>query len=100
MNTVPHIDLDLSSLEKAVGQLSSGLARAELDRSDEIVRDGTIQRFECAYELSHKLLRRHLALTEPSPDYLDTVTYFAVIPGFLADASYLLQQLKLRVVGQ
>jgi hypothetical protein len=39
-------------LANAVDRLREGLRRYELDRTDEQIRDGLIQRFEFTYELS------------------------------------------------
>ncbi|HEX3862849.1 MAG TPA: HI0074 family nucleotidyltransferase substrate-binding subunit [Stellaceae bacterium] len=60
--------LDTTSLGNAVQRLREGLARCEREPADEQIRDGLIQRFEYTYELSHKMLRRHLAETAASPD--------------------------------
>ena len=54
------MSLDLSPLQQAVTRLKEGLARYERDISDTQIRDGLIQRFEFTYELSHKMLKRHL----------------------------------------
>jgi hypothetical protein len=40
------LTLDISPFEKAIVRLSEGLARYELDVTDEQIRDGLIQRFE------------------------------------------------------
>ena len=51
------MELDCSSLAKAVFRLSEGLAILRQDPEVTIVRDGVIQRFEFTNELAHKLLR-------------------------------------------
>ncbi len=62
--------LDLSPLENAVSQLTRALeyAGSDLARSDAelstLLRAAAIQAFEYTYELSHKMLRRHLEATE------------------------------------
>ena len=48
--------LVLTSLEKALETLEAILKLPK----DEIVRDATIQRFEYTYELSRKMIKRHL----------------------------------------
>lgn len=59
------MDLELSSFEKAVRQLSAGLVQATAEPGNELARDGAIQRFGYTYELSHKMLRRYLEASEP-----------------------------------
>ena len=73
------IALDVTSLKMAVSQLGEGLARAESSPEDQLVRDGVIQRFKYTYELSHKMLRRFLELTEPNPDMFDEITFQSLI---------------------
>lgn len=52
--------LDLTPLRRAVASLDTALAKPK----DEFVRDSVIQRFEYTYELSWKLLKRHLEWDE------------------------------------
>ncbi|MBF0097889.1 MAG: nucleotidyltransferase substrate binding protein [Magnetococcales bacterium] len=66
---------DLSPLERAVQRLDEGLRRYEQDISDTQIRDGLIQRFEFTYEISHKILRKFLALASPSPDVIDDMLF-------------------------
>ena len=51
--------LILTSLENAVASLQDALNEYAKEK-DAYVRDAVIQRFEYTYELSHKLLKRHL----------------------------------------
>ena len=51
--------LILTSLENAVASLQDALNEYAKEE-DTYVRDAVIQRFEYTYELSHKLLKRHL----------------------------------------
>jgi nucleotidyltransferase substrate binding protein (TIGR01987 family) len=60
--------LDLTSLGNAVRRLREGLVRYEREPKDEQIRDGLIQRFEFTYELTHKMLRRYLTESAPSPE--------------------------------
>lgn len=71
--------LDLSPFRSAVAQLASGLAAARAAPGDDLMRDGTIQRFEYTYELSHKFLRRFLEETEPAPEQLRELSF----PGLI-----------------
>ena len=59
--------LDLTPLNRAIDRLDEGLARYRREISDLQIRDGLIQRFEFIYEISHKMLKRYLTLTSPSP---------------------------------
>ena len=43
--------------------------------SDTQIRDGSIQRFEFTYELSHKLLKRYLESVSPSPGEYDAADF-------------------------
>jgi nucleotidyltransferase substrate binding protein (TIGR01987 family) len=67
--------LDITPLEKAVTRLREGLARYRQDTSDTQIRDGLIQRFECTYELTHKMLRRYLSATAASPDSIHALAF-------------------------
>ena len=52
--------LDLTPLQRAIERLDEGWKRYQQDISDTQIRDGLIQRFEFTYEISHKMLKRHL----------------------------------------
>jgi nucleotidyltransferase substrate binding protein (TIGR01987 family) len=54
-------DLDLSSLSNALARLAEAL---EKEPSNDLERDGCIQRFEYTYELSWKMIRRHLMVID------------------------------------
>lgn len=71
--------LDTSSLGKAIDQLAKGLVEARAEPGRELLRDGVIQRFEYTYELSHKLLRRFLEQTEPSPGEIDGASFAELV---------------------
>lgn len=60
----------IAPFANAVDRRREGLHRYELDRSDEQIRDGLIQRFEFTYEPSHKMLKRYLEQTTASPEEL------------------------------
>jgi nucleotidyltransferase substrate binding protein (TIGR01987 family) len=66
--------LILTSLEKAVASLQDALNEYAKEE-DLYVRDAVIQRFEYTYELSHKLLKRHLEATAANPDEIDTLSF-------------------------
>ena len=69
------MSLDITSLGNAVRRLREGLERYKREPADEQLRDGLIQRFEFAYELSHKMLRRYLKETAASPDDIDRMPF-------------------------
>lgn len=130
--------LNLTPLANAVTRLTAGLVRYQKDIADTQIRDGLIQRFEFAYEISHKLLKRHLEAVSANPEQFDAMPFADLIrsgneqglllgdwtkwrayremrsktshtyneetaievvrgiPGFLAEARYLLAQLQER----
>ena len=51
------------------------MARAAQAPSDDIPRDASIQRFEFTYELSHKMLKRFLEATSPTPGEIDKLSF-------------------------
>ena len=73
--------IDYSALEKAIAQLetSLGYTQSNLAKSDPQLavqfRSASIQAFEYTYELSHKLLKRYLEATDPSPERLDAMNF-------------------------
>ena len=67
--------LDLGPLERAIERLNEGWIRYQQDISDTQVRDGLIQRFEFTYEISHKMLKRHLQATSASPAEFDDMSF-------------------------
>lgn len=77
--------LDVSSLEKAIKQLEESLRyyHSELVQNDPglvlQLRAATIQAFEFTYELSWKMLKRYLELTEPNPQEIDSLSFTDLI---------------------
>jgi nucleotidyltransferase substrate binding protein (TIGR01987 family) len=63
MNAPDIRPLNLDPLDKAVGSLRDALSQPK----DPYTRDASIQRFECTFELSWKMLRRYLS-TESAVD--------------------------------
>ena len=66
--------LILTSLENAVASLQDAINEYAKEE-DTYVRDAVIQRFEYTYDLSHKLLKRHLEATAANPDEIDTLSF-------------------------
>ena len=52
--------LDLSSFQRTLASLERAIVRSEKTPADEEVRDAVIQRFERAFELAWKTLKRQL----------------------------------------
>jgi nucleotidyltransferase substrate binding protein (TIGR01987 family) len=67
--------IDLNPLERSLARLREGWARYHSDLSDQQIRDGLIQRFEFTYELSHRVLKRHLQLSSPDPEFFDRISF-------------------------
>lgn len=67
--------LDLTPLSNATLRLKEGLERYLRDTRDIQIRDGLIQRFEFTYEISHKMLKRYLEMTSPSPEQYDAMPF-------------------------
>lgn len=68
-------ELDLTPLANAVERLTEGLAEYQANLSHTMIRDGLVQRFEFTYEISHKMLKRYLALTFASPAEFDAMPF-------------------------
>lgn len=66
--------LNLSSLEKALESLSLALIEYKKN-SNEFIRDSCIQRFEYSYELSWKMVKRHLELVEADKASIDELAF-------------------------
>ncbi|HLN23963.1 MAG TPA: nucleotidyltransferase substrate binding protein [Patescibacteria group bacterium] len=61
------MNLDLSSLQKALATLDEALQAQAVSPENKFIRDACIQRFEYCYEPGHKMLRRYLEESEPTP---------------------------------
>jgi nucleotidyltransferase substrate binding protein (TIGR01987 family) len=68
-------ELSVASLERALANLESGLARHLSTPEDDLLRDGLMQRFAFTYEHAHKLLRRYLELTSADPAGVDQMSF-------------------------
>lgn len=73
--------LDLSSLEKAITQLEQSLfyCHSEVVQRDPglimQLRAAAIQAFKFTYELSWKMIKRFLEMTEPNPNEIETMSF-------------------------
>ena len=77
--------LILSALEKAIAQLEEAVQFATSDlaqsnpRLAPHLRAAAIQAFEFTYEMSHKLLRRALAASDPNPAAIADLDFSGLI---------------------
>ena len=71
--------LDLSVLTNALNRLVEGNVRYLKDINDTQIRDGLIQRYEFTYEITHKILKRHLELKSPNPEVFDAMAFSDLI---------------------
>lgn len=67
--------IDFTALEKAVAALTEAVEARAAAPDDAFIRDASIQRFEFTYEVAHKMVRRHLAATEPSADAVRALSF-------------------------
>lgn len=72
-------ELDLTPLANAIQRLGEGLAEYRQNPAHTLIRDGLVQRFEFTYEISHKMLKRYLALALASPAQLDAMPFGELI---------------------
>ena len=73
------MSLDLTPLAKAVNQLHAAIEEQAREPDRLLLRAGLIQTFEYTFELSHKMIRRYLADTEPSPVEVAELTFEGLI---------------------
>lgn len=75
--------LDLTSLDKATAQLATFHALSLTPQDQpvlaEALRMAAIQAFEYTYEISVKMLRRYLEMTEANPNALDDASFQGLI---------------------
>ena len=71
--------IDFTPLAKAVRQLQDAIVEQSREPDRLLLRAGLIQTFEYTYELSHKMIRRYLAETEPNPDAAAELTFEGLI---------------------
>lgn len=71
--------LDISSFTKALATLEKALVAYRESPENDLIRDACIQRFEYSYELSHKMLRRYLEMTEPTATVINDLSFSSLI---------------------
>jgi nucleotidyltransferase substrate binding protein (TIGR01987 family) len=80
LNTMNEfINLDLSSFKNALHSLNEAVIALANQPENLFVRDATIQRFEYTYELSHKMLKRYLEMTEANIEIIDQMSFSTLI---------------------
>ena len=67
--------LDIGPLVKAITRLEEALDVYGRDTSHALIRDGLVQRFEFTYEISHRMLKRYLEETSPTPGQFDEMSF-------------------------
>ncbi len=72
-------NLDLTVLTNVLNRLIEANDRYLKDINDTQIRDGLIQRYEFTYEISHKILKRHLELKSPNPEVFDSMAFSDLI---------------------
>ena len=80
--------LDLTSLARAVDSLESALdvttperLAAVDDQTRQVLKAGVIQNFEFTYEISHKMLKRHMEMSSADPSGVDAMSFPEIIRG-------------------
>lgn len=73
------ITLDLTSLINALASLDEAVNESNKQPDNLFVRDATIQRFEYSYEISHKMLKRYLEMTESSTGEIEEMAFPTLI---------------------
>lgn len=67
--------LELTPLVNAVARLEEGIDEYKRDKTQTLIRDGLVQRFEFTYEISFKMLRRYLTQAAPNPTEYDDMPF-------------------------
>lgn len=70
--------LNLTSLYQAITSLDAALQEHKKQNND-FLRDSCIQRFEYTYELTWKILKRYLELSEPTGSLIDELSFSNLI---------------------
>lgn len=91
--------LDLTALRLALTQLQEGIAAAEAEPGNEVMRDGVIQRFEYSHELALKFIKRVLEMRHGDP--VDQLSYNDLLRttaerGYIDDVEAWFEYRKLR----
>jgi len=84
------MQLDLTSVHKALASLGRAIVRSKKAPEDEELRDAVIQRFEFTFELAWKTLKRQLEQEVAEPASVDRLAFHDLLReaaerGLLAD---------------
>lgn len=71
--------MDITPLDKAVSRLTEAIEAYQQDPAQTLIRDGLVQRFEFTYEISHRLLKRFLEESSPTPEVYDSMSFADLI---------------------
>ena len=71
--------IDLTAFENAINSLCDVINIYNSDKSNIYMRDSMIQRFECTYSLSLKLIKRYFAKTALEKENIDGMTFNEII---------------------
>ena len=71
--------LELAPLVNAIARLEEGIYGYERDKTQTLIRDGLVQRFEFTYEISYKMLKRFLQQIGPNPEEYDSMPFSDLI---------------------
>jgi nucleotidyltransferase substrate binding protein (TIGR01987 family) len=67
--------INLKRLNKVISSLVKGQIRYKNNLSDDLLRDGLIQRFKVTYDLSHKILKTYLGTTYENPQQVNQMVF-------------------------
>jgi nucleotidyltransferase substrate binding protein (TIGR01987 family) len=68
-------ELGLVSLDKAIASLNEAVVEYASQPANKFIRDAAILRFKYTYELTHKIIKHYLEITEPSVEEVDQMTF-------------------------
>ncbi|MDR1786126.1 MAG: nucleotidyltransferase substrate binding protein [Spirochaetaceae bacterium] len=71
--------IDFSPFEKALSSLKEAVSVFDRDKTNTIVRDSVIQRYEYTYEMAYKMLRRFLLEAESSRQQVEEMFFADII---------------------
>lgn len=71
--------LDLTSFNNALKSLNEVIQVYNKDKTNKIVRDSLIQRFEYTYSISLKMMKRYFSLSAFANDNIDGMTFNEMI---------------------
>ena len=61
--------------ERAIQRREEAMARCQANPRDTQLRDGLVHRFECTYEMGHRVLKRYLKYASANPGQFDEMTF-------------------------